>query len=305
MKRIPLVLSLIMIAGLSAFLLHSCDDIDTADSNKGGILHLSITDSPIDAYDVTGVFITVTEIQIYKGGEAWMTIEEFEGPQVYNLLDLTHGISELMASVELDAGVYSQIRFMIDAPEFMGQGNHTNPGCYIEFADETTAPLFVPSGARTGYKAMGPFTIPSNGEVHVIADFDVRKSVTESGRSGRFILKPTIRLVVEDQAGRISGTVTNLGENHGAAIYAYQAGNYTADEASDPEEDNPRFPNAITSDMADEDGIFKLCFLAPGTYDLVVATTLDGGFHAVAGIVTGVEVESRKATQVIIDMNQL
>lgn len=308
MKRIPFILSFILIAGFATFLLSSCEDISIDDPNVNpnkGILHLSITDAPIDAYDVTGVFITVTDIQIHKGGEDWMTIETFEGPQVYNLLELTDGISELMASIELDAGVYTQLRFMIDAPEEMGQGNHTNPGCYIEFGDGTSAPLFVPSGSQTGYKAIGPFQVPSNGEVHVIADFDVRKSVTQAGRSGRFILKPTIRLIVEDQAGRISGTLTNLGEDYGAAIYAYEAGSYTAEEANEPEADNPRFPNAVTSDVVDEDGVFKLCFLAPGNYDLVVVTTLDGDFHEVAGILTGIEVESHQATPVVIDMNEL
>jgi hypothetical protein len=56
---------------------------------------------------------------------------------------------------------YTQIRFMLDIPE---EGSHkANPGCYVKFADNSTEPLFVPSGGETGYKAVGEFTVPDNG----------------------------------------------------------------------------------------------------------------------------------------------
>ena len=76
-------------------------------------------------------------------------------------------------------------------------GSHkTNPGCYIEFADNSTEPLFVPSGGETGYKAVGQFEVPVNGTVEVTADFDVREAVVVAG--SRYILKPTIKLIVND-----------------------------------------------------------------------------------------------------------
>jgi hypothetical protein len=46
----------------------------------------------------------------------------------------------------------------------------------------------------------------------VTADFDVRKSIVKAGASGKYILKPTIRLVVDNQAGCIKGDVTNAPE---------------------------------------------------------------------------------------------
>jgi hypothetical protein len=299
-----LIFSLIPIVGLALVLMTSCEDNNSTGDNTGR-LSLSITDAPIDQYDITGVFITVTEIQIHKGGSDWQVIEEFEGPVTYNLLELTHGISELMAVTELPAGVYTQIRFMLDAPENMGQGNHTNPGCYLEFADGTTAPLFVPSGGQSGYKAIGNFSVPVNGEVHVTADFDVRKSVVAAGNSGRFLLKPTIRLVVDDESGTISGSVTNLEEGTCVVVYAYEAGTYQPDEAGEPDPDTPRFPNAVSSDMVCDQNDFKIPFLAPGLYDLVVTSTIDGVFNDVEGIVTGVEVISRENTIVPIDILEL
>jgi hypothetical protein len=294
----------VLFSVLPLLILSSCRD-ETGTGSDTGILHLSITDAPIDQYDVTGVFITVTDVQIHKDGESWTALDGFQGPVTYNLLELTHGVSALMGSTELTAGTYTQIRFMLDAPANMGQGQHTNPGCYLEFADGSTASLFVPSGGQTGYKAIGSFTVPINGEVHVTADFDVRKSVVVAGNSGKFILKPTIRLVADDQAGKITGSVTNLEAGYGAVIYAYEAGTYQEAEALDPEPELVRFPRAISSDRVHEEGHYMIPFLAPGSYDLVVALTIDGEFVAVAGILPGVVVESNETTTAGIDIDML
>ena len=156
-----------------------------------GTLKLYLCDAPLDAENVTGVYITINEIQYHLVGQ-WITCEEFEGPKTYDLLELTGGNSALLGELTLPAGDYTQIRFMLDIPE---KGSQTaNPGCYIEFADNSTEPLFAPSGGKTGYKAIGHFEVPVNGTVEVTADFDVRKAVVVAGSS--YILKPTIKLIV-------------------------------------------------------------------------------------------------------------
>ena len=156
-----------------------------------GTLKLYLSDAPLDAENVTGVYITINDIQYHLDGQ-WTTCEEFEGPQTYNLLELTGGNSALLGNFTLPAGDYSQIRFMLDIPE---KGSHkTNPGCYIKFADNSTEPLFAPSGGETGYKAIGRFGVAANGTVEVTADFDVHKAVVVAGSS--YILKPTIKLTV-------------------------------------------------------------------------------------------------------------
>ena len=156
-----------------------------------GTLKLYLSDAPLDAENVTGVYITINEIQYYLDGQ-WITCEEFEGPKTYNLLDLTAGNSALLGELTLPAGYYAQIRFMLDIAE--KASSRANPGCYIEFADNSTQPLFAPSGGETGYKAIGYFEVPVNGIVEVTADFDVRKAVVVAGSS--YILKPTIKLIV-------------------------------------------------------------------------------------------------------------
>jgi hypothetical protein len=297
MKKRILLLSLAL---LPFFMFISCEK----DNGNKGTLKLHITDAPLDSDGITGVFITILEIQYHTSENDWKTFEDFEGPQTYNLLDLTRGKSELLGNLQLESGTYTQIRFVLDAPVF-GAGPKSNPGCYLEFEDNSTQNLFVPSGAQTGYKAVGQFTVPVNGSVDVTADFDVRKSVVKAGVSGMYILKPTIRLVVNNQGGAIAGEVSHIPEGTQVVIYAYEAGTYDSSEANDPAIEETRFPGAITSDMVDGSGAYHMAFLAPGAYDLVVAFLLDGEFSEVAGIVENVVVESNLTTNTPIDIDSL
>ena len=170
------------------------EDSDESEQARGtGTLKLYLSDAPLDAENVTGVYITINEIQYHLNGQ-WITCEEFVGNQTYNLLELTGGNITLLGEFTLPAGNYTQIRFMLDIPE-MG-ASPANPGCYIKFADNSTEPLFVPSGGETGYKAIGQFEVPVNGTVEVTADFDVSEAVVVAGSS--YILKPTIKLIIND-----------------------------------------------------------------------------------------------------------
>lgn len=181
----------IILVMLAAFGVISCETSEQAPGT--GTLKLYLSDAPIDAENVKGVYITIEEIQYHLNGN-WTTCEEFVGNQTYNLLELTGGNITLLGEFTLPAGNYTQIRFMLDIPE--EGSDKATPGCYLKFTDNSTEPLFVPSGGETGYKAVGQFTVPVSGSVEVIADFDVRKAVVVAGSS--YILKPTIKLLVND-----------------------------------------------------------------------------------------------------------
>jgi hypothetical protein len=282
------------------FLIASCSDDETSDK---GTLSLSITDAPLDTDGITAVNIAVNEVQYHIKDNEWKTFEGFE-PDTFNLLELTNGNSELLGRFELGAGIYTQLRFILDAPE-KGQSTPSNPGCYLEFEDGSTQALFVPSGSESGFKGTGAFTVPINGEVSVTADFDARKSVVESGSSGIYVLKPTIRLIVDNQAGSIKGIISNIPEGSNVIVYAYENDIYTDEEAADPEEEAVRFPKAVTSCMTAETGEYTLSYLAPGTYDLVVVETIEGAFSQVLGIVEDVEVESLNVSISDINIDEL
>ncbi len=296
MKRLLFIISIVV---LPFFIFTACEK----ENGEKGTLNLYITDAPIDSDGIDGVFITFSKIEYHTSEDGWQAFDDFEGPKTFNLLDLQRGVSDILGNFEIVSGTYTQLRFMLDAPLF-DNGPQSNPGCFLEFEDGETKNLFVPSGAQTGYKAVGAFTVPSNGSVDVTADFDVRKSVIKAGASGKYILKPTIRLIVNNQAGQIAGDVINTADRE-IVIYAYEEGTYDISEAAEPNEEETRFPNAVTSDMVDENGNYYLAYLAPGSYDLVVVATIEGQFDEVLGIVENVEVESKETTNQQINLEEL
>jgi hypothetical protein len=295
-KKVLLSLTIILVtlAALGA----SCGTSEQAPG--AGILKLYLSDAPMRAENVTGVYITINEIQYHMDNQ-WTTCAEFEGPETYNLLELTNGNSSLLGELVLPGGHYNQIRFMLDIPE-MGQ-NPANPGCYVEFSDNSTQPLFVPSGNTTGYKAVGEFTVPGNGTVEVTADFDVRLAVVAVG--SHYILKPTIRLVVNNEAGRISGLIANNSSYADIVVFAYAHGTWTDAEDDNPVGEESRFPNAVNSGKMCNDGRYTIPFLAAGTYDLVIAGYSGADFGEVLGFISDVVVESNQTTHQNIDTNAL
>ena len=290
-------LMLVIILGTVAASGLSCGE---APETGTGTLALYLSDAPIDAENVTGVYITINEIQYHLDDE-WITCEEFEGPHTYNLLELANGNSTLLGDLVLPGGHYNQIRFMLDAPE-MGH-DRSNPGCYIQFADNSTEALFVPSGNTTGYKAVGQFTVPSNGTVQVTADFDVRKSVHVAASD--YILWPTIRLIADNEAGRISGLITNNSTYTDIIVFAYEDGTWADTEDDEPVYPASRFPNAVNSGKMCDDGHYTIPLLAAGTYDLAVAGYDGDVFGEVLGFISDAVVESSRTTKQDIDTGAL
>ena len=184
---------------------------------------------------------------------------------------------------------------MLDAQEH-GATQKANPANYMVIDPSGTAngideedliyELFVPSGGQTGYKAVGTFTVPINGEVEITADFDVRKSIVKRGVLDEYLLKPTIRLIVNNQAGTIAGSFSEDAQTYDAyTIFVYADGTFTDSEASagteDPETFVP-FENAISSAAVDTTGgSYILPFLTADTYDLVIVGVGDDGSYTV------------------------
>ena len=139
-------------------------------------------------------------------------------------------------------------------------------------------------------------SVPINGLVEVTADFDLRKSVVSTGGNATYLLNPTIKITVNNQAGDIKGTISNLLNSKKYVIYTYTKDLYTSTEAVTPTGENVRFPNAVSSSKIEPTGIYSLSFLAAGNYDLIVASTDAVGNVIVEKQIKGVTVESKKTT---------
>lgn len=274
-----------------------CGGSDDGDSSSSGTLSLSMTDAPLIDENVTGVYIKVTGIEYHHDGN-WESADDFIAPETFNLLDLTNGKTIDLGDLVLPAGEYTQLRFLLDAPE--DSSAKTDSACQLEFNGDYNVSLYVPSDSQTGFKSTGNFTIEANAQISVTADFDVRKSIVSAGNSGKYLLKPTIRLVVNEHSGEINGTVTDLPEASEVVVYAYLDDTY--DNDFEPDSDSIRFSQSVTSnDVNLSDGSFTLAFLAEGTYDLVFASYESSQFSSVLG--SREDVNVTKAQTITLDIN--
>ncbi len=262
---------------LLGILLTSC----TEETNKGRI-QLYITDAPVDDANVDGVFLSISGIEL-RGADGWETVATYQEPFSINILDYQEGKAYFLTEEELTAGTYTEARLLLNASADKGAPT-SNPGCYIHYKDGSMQELFVPSGAQSGYKVKGEFTLAPEGTVAVTLDFDVRKSIVSAGASNRFLLKPVVRLIANQNAAIIEGTYEGITAESRLVVYAYEKGTYTNTETEADAATGLRFTKAITSTNLDAEGNFTLAFLNAGEYDLVfVAIDEEGEFQDVVG----------------------
>ena len=252
-------------------------------SASTGVVSMKLTDAPIDDENVKGVYVTFTALryQYADSNESWQDVDLNESRTI-DLLTLQDGNTTLLNQVELPAGEIAHVRFVLDLDN-----------CYITFNDDTNTSLEleVPSGAQTGYKAIGGFTIPAGGTVNVTADFDVRKSVTATG-NGRYKLRPTIKIIDNIEVGEINGTMTLDANGSKVIVYAYTDGSFDDNESNATN----NFGNAVLSTDA-TDGNYTLPWLTTGVYDLiVVATDTTGVFENILGYLNDISVVTGETT---------
>jgi hypothetical protein len=223
MKNIKSSTWIILIIGL--FFLWSCgggssgSDNLPSDSGNTGTLSLSMVDAPGGTYQA--VYVTIQEVQVNVGtdlaaddGEEndcncqWQTVKTLN--QTFNLLELVNGMMAPLGLVDLKPGTYNQIRLLLhDQPDDslnILDEPHPYPQYLIDDAGDAHE-MKVPSGYQTGIKLIRPFEIVSGVTTGLILDFDVARSVVKAGNSGKYILKPTIKIIGTNNQTVISGVV--------------------------------------------------------------------------------------------------
>jgi hypothetical protein len=151
-----------------------------------GQLIIKITDNP--DLNITKANVTFSQVQVHRGffgnetenetnGTAgWYTI--INTTQTFDLLALQN-VTALWGSANLSAGWYTQIRLYVDEA--------------ILTIDGTEYECTIPSHV---IKLIKPFNISANETTTLILDFDVQKSVHETG-NGKYMFRPTIKVIQE------------------------------------------------------------------------------------------------------------
>ncbi len=186
---------------LSIFLLSyptfGCSDSDVEGLATSRVI-VKMTDAPGD-YDA--VFVEVLDVKIKNSSDpdesGWLSIGN--NPGIYNLLDLTGGVTVLLADNEIPAGTIGQIRLVL------GTNNTV-------VKEGQTFPLKTPSAQQSGLKLKVNETLESNQAYSFLIDFDVNQSVVlQAGQSGNYLLQPVLRVTSEAVTGAITG-VAKAGE---------------------------------------------------------------------------------------------
>jgi hypothetical protein len=231
-------------------------------SSGSGLLSLGVTDAPVD--DATKVVVEFSSVTLKpKDGPAF-TID-IDPAQSIDLLAQQNGKSELLFEDEqVTAGAYNWIRLGV---------NEGPNKTFIEFSGPTTYELEIPSSRNSGLKLVSGFSVADGGSLDLTIDFDLRKSVVETSGSGddKYKLRPALRLVDNDNVGRIAVSATETYvTNNQCGSFAAKNSVYVFEGDVTPDDVDGSDPDPITTvlDSDDSDGAFTgtAAFLEPGTY---------------------------------------
>jgi hypothetical protein len=198
---------------------YACSKENSQKTNEGNArVQISLTDAP--NVEIREVWVDIKGIMLNMGDSSnWITLNNTH-PGIYNLLDLTNGKDTLLADAEIPAGRISQIRLLL------GDQNS------IVTKDGQTLALTTPSAQQSGLKIQVQQDVSGGILYRLILDFDAGKSVVQAGNSGKFILKPVIRVTsFEPSGGIVKGVVAP--DSVRTAIYAIKGMDTIASTYSD------------------------------------------------------------------------
>ncbi len=242
-------------------------DINDPDAPKGQ-LSMSITDAPIDGANVSGAFVTITEIKV--DGQ---TYNGFQGPKTVNLLELQNGNSLNLGNSEVAAGSYSKIEMVINSE---ADATNSGPGCYILKSDGTKEKLELSGGSTTAI-TMQPsdFKVTESGQTEIIMDFDLRKAVkSNTDNSFSFVSNSELNAAVRAENKAMTGHIKGKIENYSSAqsnivVFVYKKGSFNeSTEVNASGSNEVKYANAVTSAKVDAAGNFTLAFLPEGNYEI-------------------------------------
>jgi hypothetical protein len=171
-------------------------------------LNVSLADAPTSQTGVQSVFITVTGVDVQPTNGSTAMSFSLASPLTVDLLTLQKGnVASLVNAASVAAGSYDWIRLNLDTSAGKNYVLVCSDGT-TTCASPSTVALTIPSGAETGLKIVRGFTMPVNGAIHLVVDFNVNSSIVPIPNSTSWHLKPTLRVVQTDTVGSIEGTIS-------------------------------------------------------------------------------------------------
>jgi len=227
--------------------LQSCQEEKTEDTAR---VQLRLVDASGDYEEVN---VEIIDIQ-YKSAEneGWTSFTPEQGyPIKVDLTELIAGNDLLLSDEIIPAGMINQIRLVLSENNTLLLKNTTEP-----------LVLDTPSAQQSGLKLKLDTELEAGFSYTFILDWDVHKSIVKAGNSGKYILKPVIRVNTLVNSGSIKGIVT--GEFMGTEntepqpLGDVEVAVYTSEN------------EYITQTTTDEKGMFLIQGLQPGEYMIMI-----------------------------------
>ena len=270
MKRIRLLYLVLALCAL--FVLPSWGGDGEGGTAQTGTLWVGLTDASTDDYKA--FYVTISEVHVHGTADAWKIVASPN--KTYNLLDLANGVQEELGIAGLDVGDYTQMRLIIgDTPDggvnkLSQQHPYAN---YVIDMDNNEHELKIPSGFQAGVEIVQGFRINANQTTELIFDFSASESVVVAGNSGKWVLKPKIKVLNTIDYSIISGMVDDGAGNPVPGVLV-SAQIYTKYSTPAPEGVDP-IKDAVVieaSTLTDDEGQYKI-FINPGTFNIVAYRT--------------------------------
>ncbi|MBO0341174.1 MAG: DUF4382 domain-containing protein [Bacteroidota bacterium] len=261
-----------------ALIIMSCSDGEGRNAEGTGTLSVQLTDAPFPTELVAEANVTVykVEARLVDGDSDDMNDDSssdddssdddsnddssddsspyiilMEEEMDVNLLELTNGLTQQLAEIDVPAGSYDLIRVYVK-------------GVNVVLTDGTVYDLKVPSGDASGIKVFvePAITVVGGLSADLLLDFDVSRSFvakgnmdTAAGING-FNFKPVIKASNMSTAGTLSGNVSTIEEETSVALEGAQISVFAADTLN-------------TTSFTDVDGNYAVLGLEAGMYEVV------------------------------------
>lgn len=180
---------------ITVFSFQSCNDDNSSD---GARVQLNLVDAPGD-YSQVNIQIIDVQYNSSDDEEGWRSFESFI-PTTVDLLTLTDGESLSLSDEIIEQGMLKQVRLILgenNTVVIKGESNNDLPAIHLD----------TPSSQQSGLKLNLDEVLEPGFSYAFILDFDVQKSVVETGSADKYILKPVIRVNSVATSGSISGKV--------------------------------------------------------------------------------------------------
>jgi hypothetical protein len=280
---------------LSVFLITACggsdDKAPVDDNTQLPSFSLSVSDAPVD--DLSQVVVCFNQIELKGNGEDAVFIVGNENGMIgvndlcldnsgdiipntvgLDLLQYTGSDSiALVDGISIEAGNYTQLRLIMSDGSY---GTDSETGEKISVS--------IPSNELK----LDGFIANLGGTVDFTLEFDLNKGMTNPvGQAGYFLKPRGVRLVNNNEAGHIDGTVTETllidnqctplsdSTTNVASVYIYEGADLVIDTLEDNGGDEtgnlPYASTAVTFDSEQTSYNFEIGFIKAGEYTIAVS----------------------------------